>query len=97
MALQLLTKVGAGVHSKVLDIRSVGSRMVPFIVFAQGNDHDVVVEKTPVADGSTGFLVLGTIGPGGGQVKVDEPIDYVRVSTDAAEGGQVSAFVTTSR
>ncbi len=100
MALQLLNGVGAGVQSKVLDVRSVGTRMVPFIIYGGGTAANpqtapMVVEKAPTPLGP--FINLGTINPPGGQVLADEPIDYVRVTTDAAETGVVSAYVTTSR
>lgn len=95
MALQLLNGVGAGVTSKALDIRSVGTRMVPFVVYGTGNSAPMSVLKAPTPLGP--WLNLGTIAPGGGQVLVDEPIDYVQVITDAAEAGPASAFVTTSR
>lgn len=100
MALQLLNGVGAGVVSKVLDIRSVGTRMVPFIIYGGGTvanpqTDSMTVEKAPTPNGP--WINLGTINPPGSQVLVDEPIDYVRVTTGAAETGVVSAFVTTSR
>lgn len=101
MALQLLNNVPAGTVSRVLDIRSVGTRMVPFIIYGGGTVADpqtapMVVEKAPTPSGP--FINLGTINPPGGQVLADEPIDYVRVTVDAAEvSTHISAFVTTSR
>lgn len=99
MALQLLNGVGAGV-SRVLDIRSVGTRMVPFIIYGGGTTANpqtgvTTVEKGPTPQGP--WVNLGSINPPGGQVLADEPIDYVRVTTDAAETGVVSVYVTTSR
>ena len=95
MALALLNGVGAGVTSRTLDVRSVGARMVPFIIYGTGNNSPMIVNKAPTPTGP--YVNLGTIPPGGGQVLADEPIDYVQVITDAAETGVVSAFVTTSR
>lgn len=101
MSLQLLTNVAAGTVSKVLDVRSVGTRMVPFIIYGGGTTADpqtaaIVVEKAPTPNGP--FVNLGTINPPGGQVLADEPIDYVRVTVDAAEvSTHISAFVATSR
>lgn len=100
MALQLLNGVGAGVVSKVLDIRSVGTRMVPFIVYGGGTPANpqtgsTTVEKAPTPTGP--WVNLGTINAPSGQVLVDEPVDYIRVTTDAAETGVVSVYVTTSR
>jgi hypothetical protein len=69
--------------------------MVPFIVYVTGNDHTVVINKSP--DNGTTSIQLGTIAANGGQLVVDEPIDYVQVVTNASEGGAVSAFITTSR
>ena len=74
--------------------------MVPFIIYGGGTVANpqtapMVVEKAPTPNGP--WVNLGTIDPPSGQVKVDEPIDYVRVTTGAAETGVVSAFVTTSR
>ena len=100
MALQLLSGVGAGVVSKVLDIRSVGARMVPFIIYGGGTaanpqTDSMAVEKAPTPSGP--WINLGTINAPGGQVLADEPVDYIRVTTGAAETGVVSAYVTTSR
>jgi len=99
MALQLLNGVGAGV-SRVLDIRSVGTRMVPFTIYGAGTVANpqtapIVVEKGPTPLGP--WVNLGTINPPEGQVRVDEPIDYVRITTDPGETGVVSAYVSTSR
>lgn len=96
MALQLLNGAGAGVTSKELDVRSVGTRMVPLRVYVTGNDHDVVVYGSPT-NSALNYITLGTVTMGGGSVTIEEPVDYIKITTDVAEGGAVNAFMATSR
>lgn len=95
MALQLLTAAGAGA-SREMDVRSVGTRMVPMRVYATGNDHAVAVSGSG-SNAALNYVALGTIAASGGSLTIDEPIDYIKVATDAAEGGSVNVFLTTSR
>ena len=100
MALQLLNGVGAGVVSKVLDIRSVGTRMVPFIVYGGGTAAApqtgvTTVEKAPTPSGP--WVNLGSINPPSGQVLVDEPITDSAGYNKRLRTGVVSVCMTTSR
>lgn len=95
MALQLLTGVGASV-SRELDVRSVGTRMVPFTIYVTGNNSPVQVYGSPT-NAAVNYVLLGTIAAGGDYLAVDQPIDYIKVSTDPGETGAVNAFITTSR
>lgn len=96
MALQLLNAAGAGVTSKELDIRSVGTRMVPFRLYVTGNDHAVTIYGSPT-NSTVNYITLGTVAASGGSLTIEEPVDYIKVTTDAAEGGSVNAFIATSR
>jgi hypothetical protein len=96
MAMKIATSITAGGASPWLDVRSVGSKIMPMRVTVCDNLQTVTVEKAPESDGSCSSA-LGTVNAGGGSVVVDEPIDYLRISTDPLEAGLVNAFLETSR
>lgn len=91
-----MTNAGAGVTSKELDIRSVGTRMVPFRVSCSNNNHVLTIYGSPT-NAALNYYTLGTIAAGGGSLVIDEPVDYIKVTTDAAESGGPNVFVMTSR
>lgn len=95
MAFQLLSGAGAGVTSKEVDVRSVGTRMVPFRVYVYNNADTVTVYGSPT-NAAANYITLGTVAAGGGSLVIDEPIDYLKVTTGAAETG-ANVFFSTSR
>ena len=96
MALQLFNGAGASATSKELDVRSVGTRMVPFRIAVTGNNSAVQVWGSPT-NSAVNYYELGTVAGGGGSLTVDEPVDYIKLITDPAENGSVNAFISTSR
>jgi len=96
MALELLIGATAGAVSKELDVRSVGTRMVPFRIYVIGNNSTVTILGSPTNQG-TNYITLGTVAAGGGSLLIEEPIDYLQVTLDNAENGSVNVFISTSR
>lgn len=102
MAMQILVQVGANATSGVRDVRSVGSKTMPIRVQVTNNSQTVTILQSPTstgqdASGNTVTLPLATVAAGGSSVVIDEPVDYIVVTTAATETGPVDAYVSTSR
>lgn len=103
MAMQLLVRAAGSASTGIRDVRSVGSKTMPIRVQVTNNSQTVTIQQSPTSTGfdSTGttsvLLPLGTIDPGGGTIVIDEPVDYILITTAASEVGPVDAYVSTSR
>ena len=95
MAFQILNGAGANVTSKEIDVRSVGTRMVPFRVYVYNNADTVTIFGSPT-NAAANYISLGTVAAGSGSLVIDEPVDYIKVQTGNAETG-ANVFLSTSR
>lgn len=96
MAIQLLKAAGAGVTSPVVDMHSCGKDFVHARILATGTFAVdlITVEHSP--DSGLNWFPLGTLGKALDEFVVEDPVDWIRARTGAAQTGVANVYIEPS-